>query len=159
VTLNTVPFYSTYDKSNSGKKIKNCYICRIKPIKIVTEMVVDIDDPNMLDKIDITNARYNSNTNSTSCLCSTKTPFRAGIKPEKTYLGDSNSNSYKQSNRIRNISNNKKFIPTFNSMYKVFNCDSTPNRYIPLCNSNTPGYGKYKSSINNNCENKMNYAK
>ena len=59
---NNIPFASTYDKTKSDRKNKNCFMCRIKPIILVSELV-DIDDPNMLDKID------NKDSNFKTCIC------------------------------------------------------------------------------------------
>ena len=56
------PFYSTKDKTKS-KKNNNCYVCRLKPVKIVSDMV-DIEDPNMLEKIE-----EKENDNIKTCCC------------------------------------------------------------------------------------------
>jgi hypothetical protein len=51
--------------NSSGKKNKNCFMCRIKPVVKIVSDIVDIDDPNMLDKIE------NPKGIMTSCICAT----------------------------------------------------------------------------------------
>jgi hypothetical protein len=122
-------------------------------VKIVSE-IVDIEDPNMLDKID--NHHQPHSDISKSCVCSS---------PENKNMCNfclTNSNK-KHKNMTLNYdsASNKKTIPyTQNMGTNYYNIsrfdDSTPNRCVP--SFNTPGYGRYNNFINNS-ENKINYAK
>lgn len=144
ISFNSLPFTSTNDKSKSSKKNRNCYICRIKPVKIVSE-IVDIEDPNMLDKIDNTQGKELMK----SCICSS---------PDKTICNFCLTNSNHKTKRALNsygTNSNKKNVSNFNSFYT--NNDITPNKGLP--SFNTPGYGRFNSYMNhNNSENKINYA-
>ena len=86
----------------SGKKNKNCYICRIKPIKIVSEFV-DIEDPNMLDNIESSKEKEHS------CICNS---------PEKdcnncTTMSNKKLERY---NKLQ-ISTRKNFLNTSNAKF------------------------------------------
>lgn len=160
ISFNSIPFASTYDKSKSGRKTKNCFLCKIKPIKIVSD-IVDIEDPNMLDKID----NANSSNDLKACICSS---------PDNKKLCDFclTISNKKTKQKVSNfeLTSNKKMFPNFNSSggnniginifssnIRNFNfMDTTPNKGVN--NFNTPGYGKY-NRFTNYSENKINYAK
>jgi hypothetical protein len=151
ISFNSLPFATTDDKSRSAKKNKNCYICRIKPVKIVTE-IIDIEDPKLLDKMDNTQLKEIK-----SCACSS---------PEnKTHCNvctsNSNSNSNLRTRKLINsygthLSSHKKTISNFTSHLYNNYTDTTPNKGVP--SFNTPGYGRYHTYVNSS-DNKMNYAK
>ena len=92
-----MPFTSTYDKTRSGNK-KNCFMCRIKPLSTITELV-DIDDPNMLDKID--------NKPNRLCVCES---------PMLEYMKDTRQeNSYASKNFYNMDYTPNRYLPTFST--------------------------------------------
>lgn len=147
ISFNSLPFSTTDERSRSSKKNKNCYICRIKPVKIVTE-IIDIEDPKLLDKMDNSHLKDNK-----PCACSS---------PEnKDQCNVCISNSNPRNRKLINSygaghSSNKKTISNFTSHIYNNYADTTPNKGVP--SFNTPGYGKFHN-YGNNSENKMNYAK
>ena len=145
----------------SVKKTKNCYVCRIKPVKIVSE-IVDIDDPNMLDKIDSPFGKDSSQLlqklscacsspdNSNTCnFCITSTNRKHKMVP-KLFNYDTASNK-----KTISCTNNSNIMGTNYFYLNQFN-ESTPIHGIH--SFNTPGYARY-NNYSNNSENKMNYAK
>jgi hypothetical protein len=147
ISFNSLPFATTDERSRSAKKNKNCYICRIKPVKIVTE-IIDIEDPKLLDKMDNSHIKDNK-----PCACSS---------PEnKTQCNVCSSNSNPRTRKLINsygtgLSSNKKTISNFTSHIYNNYADTTPNKGVPTFN--TPGYGRFQNYVNSS-ENKMNYAK
>jgi hypothetical protein len=137
-------------------------VCRIKPVKIVSE-IVDIDDPNMLDKIDSPFGKDSSKLlQKVSCVCSspdnqntcnyclTSSYQKHKIVPK---LFDYDTASNKKTVSYTNISNN--LGTNYFNLNNQFN-ESTPVHGIQLFN--TPGYVRY-NNYSNNSDNKMNYAK
>jgi hypothetical protein len=122
-----IPFKSTYDKTRSEKK--NCFMCRIKPLIVISELV-DIEDPNMLDKID-------NKVNIKKCACES---------PIIDYCNNCTSNKkdtiFKQDNSYAS----KNF----------YNMDYTPNRYLPTFS--TPAYLRHSYNFNSS-DSKMNNTK
>jgi hypothetical protein len=162
IPFNSIAFASTIDKSKSVKKTKNCYVCRIKPIKIVSD-IVDIDDPNMLDKIDSPFGKESSKfLQKVSCVCSspddknvcnfclTNSNGKNKIIPKLfSYNTASNKKTVSYTNNTNNMGTN------YFNIHNHYN-ESTPMHGIQLFN--TPGYGRY-NNFSNNSESKMNYAK
>ncbi len=92
-----MPFTSTYDKTKSDRKNKNCFMCRIKPVILVSELV-DIDDPNMLDKFDYKDSSYFK-----TCICES---------PSKTSCNYCLSNK-KEPKSIESSYNNKNLFSKY----------------------------------------------
>lgn len=117
---------TTDHKSRSPKK--NCVCFRRKPVKKIVSEMVDLEDPNMLEKIDAGVSDYSM----IKCKCSS---------PELQIYG-SNSFVKKALYSYGNSSSNK----TISKMY----CDMSPHEYNYM---NTPGYGRMENNFNNS-ENK-----
>ncbi len=144
ISFSSLALATTEYKSKSPKK-NNCYICRIKPVKIVSD-IIDIEDPDMLEKIE------NSRDEMKNCACSS---------PDKECVNCS-SNSIKTKKVINSSgpSSNKKYVSDFAAagynQWTNFN-DSTPNKLMPTFN--TPGYGRYNLKKEKDSDTKINLAK
>ena len=127
ISFSSLAFATTDNKSKSPKK-NNCYICRIKrPVKIVSN-IIDIEDPDMLEKLE------HSKEEVKQCACSS---------PDKECINcSSNSTRTKKFINSNGLSSNKKYISNFlGGGYSMWNAyDSTPNKVMPTFN--TPGYGR-----------------
>jgi hypothetical protein len=144
ISFSPLGLATTEDKSKSPKK-KNCYICRIKPVKIVSD-IIDIEDPDMLEKIE------NSRDDIKPCACSS---------PDKECVNcSSNSVKTKKLTNSGGQSSNKKYISEFAhagyNQWANFN-DSTPNKLMPTIN--TPGYARYNIKKEKDSDTKINLAK
>jgi len=131
-------------------------------VKIVSE-IVDIDDPNMLDKIDSPLGKETSQfLQKVSCVCSspdngnncnaclTNSYQKNKIMPKLfNYDTASHKKTFSYTNNSINLGNN------------YFNIHNHFNETTPIHGPqffNTPGYVRY-SHLSHNSETKMNYAK
>lgn len=151
--------YSYFTFSN--KKLKNC-LCLVKPVKIVSASnIVDIDDPEMLEKID-----EKEKDNIKSCLCESPNPinicnFCLTNSKEKE---KERRNNFFYNRFVYDINSQKK---NFESKIKCFNNkfiilafpEYTPNKTDNYYNSSTPAYYFRYSHFSDHSEKKMNFAK